>query len=72
MKPVKSSTIHSMGHDGKQLSVKFHNGGHYDYPDAPQELYDTMMALHGAGQSIGTLFHAHIKMGGFRHIKREG
>lgn len=71
MKPVKSSQIHSIGHDGKQLSVKFHSGATYDYPDCPQETYDMMMALHGAGQSIGKLFHLHVKQAGFAHKKRD-
>lgn len=72
MKTVQSSQIHSIGHDGDKLSVKFHGGGTYDYPDVPREMYDMMMTLHGAGQSIGKLFNLHVKMGGFKHQKRDG
>ena len=71
MTEVKSSTIKSVDHDGKQLTVEFHNGGIYDYPDVPKDLYDRMMAAHDAGESIGKFFHAHVKKGGFSHIKRE-
>lgn len=71
MKPVQSSTIAAVGHDGKQLTVQFKNGGTYDYPDVPIELHDRMMAAHDAGESIGKFFHAHVKAGGFAHIKRE-
>lgn len=71
MTPVKSSTISAVHHDGKQMTVRFKNGGAYDYPDVPKHLYDRMMAAHGAGESIGKFFHAHIKMAGFKHKKRE-
>ena len=69
MKQVTSSTIDSVAHDGKQLTVQFKSGGVYDYPDIPKELHDRMMAAHDAGESIGKFFHANIK-GNFAHKKR--
>lgn len=71
MTPVKSSTIAAVHHDGKQLTVRFKNGGTYDYPDVPQHLYDRMMAAHDGGESVGKFFHTHIKTAGFQHKKRE-
>lgn len=71
MKPVKSSTIAAVDHDGKRMTVQFHNGGIYDYPDVPKQLYDRMVSAHDGGESIGKFFHANVKTAGFKHVKRK-
>lgn len=71
MRPVKSSTIESVDHDGKQMTVKFKSGATYDYPDVPKDLHDRMMEAHDRGESIGKFFHANVKRAGFTAIKRE-
>lgn len=56
--PVTSSNIHSVGHDGNALYVKFHNGTMYRYPTAGADLHAGIMAAESAGQ----YFHKHIKL----------
>lgn len=62
---VKSSTISAVHHDGKQMTVRFKNGGTYDYPDVPQHLYDRMMAAHDSGESHREILPRAYQDGGF-------
>lgn len=64
LKPVKSSNIEAIGHDGASLIVKFKSGGTYHYHDVPPEHHDAMLAA----DSPGGYFHAHVK-GKFKHTK---
>lgn len=57
MKPVTSSNIESIGHNGTDLFVKFKGGGTYRYPGVSVDHHDKMLE---AG-SPGGYFHANIK-----------
>jgi len=71
MKEIKgSSNIYSVGHDNGTLTVKFHSGVTWDYPDVPAELHAEMMKIHDDGGSVGSWFHHKIK-GKFDGKKRE-
>lgn len=57
--PVKSSNIHSAGHDASGMEVQFH-GEHspvWHYADVPADLYEEFKA----SPSPGTFFHNRIK-----------
>lgn len=69
MKPVTSSTIHSIGYDPSRrlMRVDFKSGGgvtSYHYHDVPPEAH---AALAGA-DSHGSHFHQHVR-GKFPHTK---
>jgi hypothetical protein len=62
-KPVRSSNIKSVGHDGKStLQVEFHSGQVWNYPaDAAQ--HRAMITA----PSVGAYFHRNIRdLGGTR------
>lgn len=64
---VQSSNIHSMGHDGHTLWVRFKSGALYSYPDVPAETYhDGLQA-----ESIGSWFRDNIR-GKHEHRKHDG
>lgn len=62
MRPVKSSFIGSIGHDGDVLHVEMLNGDTYEYSGVTAEEH---AALLGA-QSIGGHFIQHIRSREFR------
>ncbi len=53
-RPVTSSTIRSVGHDGNTLEIEFKNGSVYHYPDVPAELFEELLAADSVGQFFGT------------------
>lgn len=58
-KSVKSSTIRSIGYDLQLhiLEIEFDSGGIYQYLDAPEHLYSTLMNA----VSKGKFFERNIK-----------
>lgn len=56
-KPVKSSNIAAMAHDGGAMYVKFHSGNVWKYDDVPSHLHDTV----ATADSVGKAFHKAIK-----------
>lgn len=69
MKLVKSSMLHSMGHDpvNNKLVVKFkEDGPEYDYSDVPASEFSKMMQA----ESIGKHFGTHIR-NNFKGVKRQ-
>lgn len=57
MQKVKSSSIASIGHDGKALHIQFQSGDTYRYPTATQKDYQAMLKA----KSVGTHFAANIR-----------
>jgi hypothetical protein len=49
-RPVSSSIIHSIGHDGLKMHVQFLNGAIYEYKTAPVKLYRALLAADSVGQ----------------------
>lgn len=56
MTPVKSSLIQSVGHNGLNLHVRFHNGAIYEFK-LPVKEYEAMKKA----KSVGRYFNAHIR-----------
>ena len=57
-KPVESSNIVSIGHDGKNtLEIEFHRGGIFQYSPVSADGYIQMQKA----ESIGKYFHQNIK-----------
>lgn len=56
---LKSSAIEKVCYDevGKVLTVTFHSGGSYDYPDVPKEKFEGLVNA----DSCGRYFHKHIR-----------
>jgi KTSC domain len=57
LKPVTSSNIAAVGHEGDTLYVKFKSGPTWKYTPVNAATYDEMLAAH----SIGGYFARHIK-----------
>ncbi len=57
MRPVTSSNIESIAHDGESLYVSFKSGGVHRFDDVPSETFDEMCEA----ESCGKFFHARIK-----------
>lgn len=57
MKPVESSNLKAVGHDGQNLFVDFHNGSSYKFLNVPSDIFS---AIQQAG-SAGKYFHAQIQ-----------
>lgn len=57
MRPVQSSSIHSVGHDGLKLHVQFHNGSIYEFPGRPLSDYHGLIGA----KSVGRHFNDHIR-----------
>lgn len=57
MTPVQSSNIHSIGHDGAALYVRFHNGSVYRYPTAGRDLHAHLLAA----KSVGSAFQDRVR-----------
>ena len=55
--PVESSNVQSVGHDGTDLFVLFHNGGYYKYEDVPQSKFNSLLAA----ESVGSYINKNIK-----------
>jgi hypothetical protein len=66
MHKVKSSNIEEIGHEGKTLTVKFTNGGTYEYDGVPADMLHKILTA----ESPGTFFHQNIK-GKFPHAKKD-
>jgi len=58
MKQIKSSNIDAIGHANGTLTIKFRNGGTYDFDNFPADLHEKFMA---ATDSHGRFFHEHIR-----------
>lgn len=67
MKPVQSSNIQSLGHDGRGLFVRFNGGGLYQYPDVPVDVYQSAFEA----PSVGSWFSGAIR-GRYEHKKLDG
>jgi hypothetical protein len=59
MKPVTSSNIAAIGHDGNALHVQFKSGAGatHKYIGVPPELHEAMLTA----PSVGKFFHKNIK-----------
>jgi hypothetical protein len=57
MKPVTSSNIAAIGHDGKAMIVQFKNGGMYMYDGVPADTFNEAMVA----ESIGRFLSQRIK-----------
>lgn len=65
LKPVESGNIAAIGHDGKDLGVRFKSGGEYRYADVPEDVYKEIVAA----KSIGGAFHKKIISGPYKASK---
>lgn len=52
--PVKSSNVQAVGYDPdeKVLRVAFRNGGVYDYPAVPPEMYESLLKSESIGRFV--------------------
>lgn len=57
MKPVVSSNIAMIGHEGTTMRVQFTNGGVYDYSNVPTDVYEGVFNA----KSVGSAFAKTIK-----------
>lgn len=57
MKPVVSSNIAMMGHEGTMMRVQFTNGTTYEYANVPTDVYENVLNA----KSIGGAFSRDIK-----------
>ena len=64
MKPVTSSNIDRLGHDGKDLFVAFKSGALYRYEGVPKPVYTRGLAE----ESVGRWFRSEIS-GSFPHVR---
>ena len=66
---VKSSNLSSIGYDAPtgMLEVKFKHGGVYQYFDVPATVFDSLLATHESGKSVGAHFDLHVKKAGYRY-----
>lgn len=64
MKPVKSSNIQAVGHEGGKLRVQFTNGSTYEYDDVPSGLARSL----ANAESPGSFFSQNIR-GKYEHKK---
>lgn len=56
-KPVTSSNIAALAHEGSHMFVKFLNGTVYSYENVPQEIFEEILE----SDSIGKAFNAKVK-----------
>jgi hypothetical protein len=65
MKQIKSSNLHSASYNSvtKELTVNFHNGSTYKYPNVSTSLNDRFEETFSGenGKSAGKFFNAEIK-----------
>ena len=56
---LKSSNVASAGYDPatKRLEVIFTSGGHYQFSDVPQDVYDSFLKA----ESFGRFFQANVR-----------
>lgn len=66
MKPVSSSIIHSIGHNGIKCHIQFHDGAIYEFKDVPVKEFEAMAK---AG-SVGGHFNAHIRNKPFSVVRK--
>lgn len=57
MKPVVSSNIAMMGHEGTTMRVQFTNGTVYEYANVPADVYEAVLNA----KSVGGAFSRDIK-----------
>lgn len=73
MKQIKSSNLHSANYEviSRTLTVNFHNGSSYKYPNVPSELYNRFEETFSGenGKSAGKFFNQHIKHLPFEKVK---
>lgn len=67
--PVDSSTLSEVAYneDSSTLSVRFKNGGEYEYSGVPASIYRDLLAAPSAGK----YFDMHVKKAGyqFRNVR---
>jgi hypothetical protein len=63
MKPVTSSNIDRLGHDGKDLFVAFKSGALYRYEGVPKPVYTRGLEA----ESVGRWFIGEVK-GSYPHV----
>jgi hypothetical protein len=56
-KPVKSSNVAAVGHDGDALYVKFHSGDIWRYPGVSTDEHQQLLTA----QSVGSHYHRNVK-----------
>lgn len=52
MIPVTSSNIKEMGHDGKNMYVKYKNDSIYIFKEVPKDLYEQIMSAPSIGKNL--------------------
>jgi hypothetical protein len=52
MVEVESSNVAEVGHDGKDLHVKFRNGSAYRYLDVPRVVFDHLLTAESVGKFL--------------------
>ena len=70
--PFESSNIISpilYDEPTKTLVVYFRKGGNYAYTGVPREVFETLVGVIEAGESVGKAFHLHVKSGGFEYTR---
>lgn len=68
MVPVRSSNIQSLGHDGKNLVVRFNGGTLYRYAGVPTDVYQAGLEVAEEGGSVGSWFSGAIR-GRYNHVQ---
>lgn len=59
---VDSDQIRSIGFEKGILEIEFPRGAVYQYEGPKvEDHYNTLMAAHGAGQSVGQAFNRHVR-----------
>ena len=59
--PIESSNLSAAKYENGTLSVKFRNGGHYEYSDVSPELYEKFAQTFDTKESSGKFLHTHIR-----------
>lgn len=54
MSGVESSTVHSIGYDGRRriLAVRYKSGGLYYYKNVPKSIYNSLMGASSKGHFL--------------------
>lgn len=60
---LKAMSWHPLG--GGTMAVRFQSGSEYRYTGVPLAVYRGLVAVHKAGESLGSAFHHEIKVAGY-------
>lgn len=61
MQKVKSTSLHSLGHEGNTLTAKFANGGIYQYHGVSADIFNQLLNAESAGKAFQELVRARHK-----------